>query len=156
LNEIDVSYPDFQPLTEANARCFKPSVNPAEVGCTSIGFSFSGPDGPTLRQMFENSKRLFRNATPKEGPYGYNIFEIGPENARLEIYTKDSPESGFIMLQRNVGSDPKAAVWSDVFPLDDGNFAHFFFRPEQLKDIVDIQSKMTRLIASFPARGISK
>jgi hypothetical protein len=141
---------------DSNAQCFRPSAYPEQVGCTSIGFSFSGPNGPPLRQMFDNSKRSFRSATPKEGPYGYQYYEIGPENARLEIYTKETAENGFIMLQRNVGSDPKSAVWSDVFPLDDSNFAHFFFRPEQLKDIGDIQSKMKRLMASFPVRGTGK
>jgi hypothetical protein len=164
LNVIEVSYPDFEPQTANNLRCFTPSAHLDELGCSSIRFNFSGANGPSIRQMFENFGRFASLADHESGPYGYEHYKFGHGSEWIEIYTKESAD-GFIYIDCAVASEEKrdVKVCNDLFKLDD-NTARFFLTDAKptiigqglLENVEDIQNKMRRLMASFASKEIGE
>ena len=78
------------------------------------------------------------------------LYEIGPENARTEIYIKEDGGT-FIKVECRIfdNNGNRAAVCANIFRLDDGNTMSFFSGLDQLDAIPDIEAGMCKLMATF-------
>jgi len=151
---LKVTYPGFKPLTEQTKGCFDPKLRNA-LGCTTIELNMhlSLPNKPG----FENLMKLVhpgQKASPRESAYGYQIFDLGPENARLEIYRSES-EDIFFTCQIFYHNDERHAVCRDFVSLLDGNAVWFFFDLNQISEIRKVEAGIRQLMSGFTA-GASK
>jgi hypothetical protein len=102
-------------------------------------------------QAFENSRDIYRNEVPIQGPFGYEEYEIGSEAARSERYRK--VENGRTLLytcqiQYVSGKrDGFCSPWGDRLP--SGAELFFFFNISHLHDIAEIDKKLRNLVESL-------
>jgi hypothetical protein len=99
---IRLAWPRLEPLKEDNRECFGSINQGNKAGCYFFEFHILGSRGPgpggralTNEEMFQNSIRS-KSTTPRDGPFGYQIYSIGPSNARIEIYRKTEGDRYFV------------------------------------------------------------
>jgi hypothetical protein len=156
---LKLTWPGLKPLTEETRKCFGSILQSEQVGCTSLEFHLLGSRGPapggrafTNAEMFENFMRVSKTNVPRPGPFGTEIYDVGPEDARTEIYRKTEGDIYFnCMIFDNHGK--RGAVCADMFRLDDLNHVQFRFRPPQIEHIPEIEAGIRRLMASFVVEG---
>jgi hypothetical protein len=156
---LKLTWPGLKPLTEETRKCFGSILQSEQAGCTSLEFHLLGSRGPapggrafTNAERFENFMRGFKNIVPRPGPFGTEIYDIGPEEARIEIYRKSEGDIYFnCMIFDNHGK--RGAVCADMFRLDDLNHVQFRFRLPQIEQIPEIEAGIRRLMASFVVEG---
>lgn len=109
------------------------------------------PDFTTSEVGFENSKRHFIESNPKRGMYGFEVYQSGPESARIEYYRKmvDSRAINFKCL---IGKIERKTyrICDHVSKTRTG--AHFYYHfsgDDGLKDAVEIGVGVRDLIDSF-------
>ncbi|MBR8140853.1 hypothetical protein KDW55_00535 [Burkholderia sp. AU19243] len=99
---------------------------------------------------FNNFKRLFREPYPKNGPYGFQLFEIGPDNSRIEFYRKNIGGMSIVFdcsLDKSYADD---AICHHVARTESGaTISYFFVRSEGLGDAVEVDLGLRALIDSF-------
>lgn len=152
---LKLTWPGLKPLTEETRKCFGSILQSEAAGCTSLEFHILGSRGPgpggralTNAEMFENFKKYNPNAKRRSGPFGSDIYDTGPEEARTEHYRRLESDIFFnCMIFDNHGK--RGAVCADMFRLDDLNHVQFRFRPPQIEDIPEIEAGIRRLMAGF-------
>jgi len=165
--ELQVTYPGFKPLTEETGKCFTPNPHPEEAECSTVKFLLHTSRGLTRKEQFENARKLFRNQNPQVGPYGFDMYEIGPEEAHIEAYRKDLPDHivfvecmisypVFVECMISYPRGKRDGFCDDWFQLDDKNTIHFFSPLRQLGNIEEIEDGIRRLMASFKSMESSK
>jgi hypothetical protein len=146
---LKVTYPGFKPLTEETRGCFDRKLQ-AELGCTTIELNLrlSLPNKPG----FENLMKLVppdQKLSPRQSD-GYQVFDLGPENARVEIYRSESEDIFFTcMIFDNNGV--RDAVCDDAVSLADGNAVRFFFNLKQVGQLRKFESGIRQLMTQFQA-----
>jgi hypothetical protein len=146
---LKVTYPGFKPLTDETRGCFDPKVR-TSLGCTTLELHVRFSDS-----HYRGYDRLIRATTPdhsmpapRPGPYGYEIFDLGPENARTEIYQSKAENIFFsCMIFDNNGI--RDAVCEDLLPLSDGNVIRFFFNLKQISELRDFESGIRQLMSKL-------
>lgn len=78
----------MKPLSPEMMACFKAKPTERPPGCEPLSFIVTGTGLVTADEAFANGRSIYRNQLPLEGPFGYELWEIGPDNARAELYRK--------------------------------------------------------------------
>lgn len=155
---LKVTFPGFKPLTEETRDCFDPKWQHQNPGvCTAFEFILLGSLGPapggrayTASERLENIKKNIPGVVRRPGPHGYDIYEIGPPEARIQRYWKSE---GDVLFRCFGGDDSKRPVVCDsTFRLDDGNHAHFIFRRHHIEHVPAIEAAIRQLVNGFVAR----
>jgi hypothetical protein len=155
---LKLTWPGLKPLTEETRECFGTILQSETVGCTSFEFLLLGSRGPGLGGRALTNSEKFANfmrglhAIKKWGPFGYDLYEIGPEEARIETYRRIEGDIFFRCTFLGGALKTRRGVCDDTFRLDDMNHAHFLFRVPQIKDVPEIESGVRSLIGSFVTR----
>jgi hypothetical protein len=121
---LKVTYPGFNPLTEKTSGCFDRKLQ-AKLGCTALELRLAQGKALPNKVQFENSIKFpDRQLSPTQSADGYQIYDLGPENARIEIYRSESEDIFFtcIIFDNNGVRD---AVCDDAISLADGNTVNF-------------------------------
>jgi hypothetical protein len=162
LKILKVTYPDFKPLTEETKGCFDAKIA-YQTGCRTIEIRL-GPGGNTGRKALEtglNNINLYlkehnqASITPRKGPYGYDIYDVGPDDARTEEYFRVDLNIFFFCFIHVVNGN-RDATCDDTFALENSWTVGFFFRLKEIGDVPDIEAGIRRLMASFPVQGGTK
>jgi hypothetical protein len=148
--QLKVTYPGFKPYTEETSGCFDRRLE-ASLGCTTLELNMrlSLPNKP----RFENAIRpipRFREKplSPRPGPYGYDIYDDGPDNARSEIYRSESEDIFFTCgIYDNNGV--RSGVCDDAVSLSDGNAVRFFFYLRQVGELRNFEAGIRQLMSGF-------
>ncbi len=159
---LKLTWPGLKPLTEETQKCFGSILQSQAAGCTSLEFHILGSRGPgpggralTNAEMFENFKKYNPDTRRRDGPFGTDIYDTGPEEARIQQYRKLDGDLFFnCMIFDNYGK--RDAVCADMFRLDDLNHIQFRFRPPQIEHVPEIESGIRRLMTSFVVGGIKQ
>lgn len=148
---LKLTWPGLEPLTQETQRCFGSIAKGEQSGCGSIEFLLFGSSGPgpgglalTNKEKFENFKKYFPSSTSRRGPFGYDIYELGPETARIERYRRDDGDIWFTCSPHHVCDD-----W---FRLSDMNHMQFFFRRPDIEHVPEIEARMRKMMESFSSR----
>ena len=155
---LRVTFPGFKPLTEETRDCFDPKWQVNNPGkCISIQFLLLGSRGPgpkghelTNSEKFANFKKHNAPARLRKGPFGYDIYETGPQEARGETYRKEAGDIYFhCTFFGEQHRTKKVGSCNNMFRLDDMNHAQFFFRLAFIEHIPEIENGIRRLMAGF-------
>jgi hypothetical protein len=104
--------------------------------------------------MFDNMQALSRNATPRTGPFNYDVYDVGPENARIELYRKhdDGRLIVFSCLIPNIRWQ-RSGLCDDFVELDDDNTVRLRFGLDQVEYVPEIEAGIRKLMNGFKAIG---
>jgi hypothetical protein len=158
LVRFKVTYPKFEPLDEKNAPCLTlapvyrpPGCVPLEFIVANGGQSAGGGGWAVSDEVaFNNFRDLFHSQTPLPGPYGFELYETGPENALIATYRKRTPEHLLIMQCLFHDSDRRATATCDNHSrLADHNELEFLLYFDQLQSAEEIDQGFRSLVASF-------
>ena len=158
---LTITFPGFKPLTEETQNCFDPKWQRQNPGCTTIEFRLLGSRGPgpggwaiTNAERFENFMRGLK-VTVKPAQLGFELYEVGPEEARIRVYRRVEGDIFFDCHSTVYGGRKLTTACNDRFRLDDMNHVQFYFRPQLIEHIPEIEKGIRRLMASFVKRGDS-
>jgi hypothetical protein len=143
--------PAFQPLAEEIRDCFGSILQAEKAGCASIEVNVDLPY-ISHQELLSRRTPMFRSKEPRKGPFEYDVYDIGPENARTEVYTKNYNGDFVLFSCLFFVSDRNLGVCDDRFALKDGNSAHFFFYQNQIENIPNIEAGIRNLMEGFRAR----
>lgn len=85
---LKIAFPSFQGITKDNQKCFAAPAGYMQNGCMPIRVLIAGGHGNSTAEGFRYDKHNFISQNPKKGPYGFELYEMGPEDARQEFYRK--------------------------------------------------------------------
>lgn len=148
-----VTYPGLKPLTEETKQCLTQPRAYWPPGCAPIEFWLEGHQPLTADDdHFNNARKLFHSQTAKQGPNGFQMYETGPEDARIETYRKKTPGHTLLFDCMIFTGDhgKRDAVCSNYFsPLPNGNALSYRLDLDQIKDAENIDDGIRALIDSF-------
>jgi hypothetical protein len=145
-----ITYPGFKPLTKGTEACLSQAPADRPVGCTPVQFflraggAYDVPD----EIAFQNARNFSRGPTPKMGPAGFELYEAGPEEARINTYRIDT-KMHTLMIQCFRNNDEPVGVCNTSSRLPTGNVLEYHLNEDQLKDAVAIDTGIRQLIAKF-------
>ena len=146
---LKVTFPGFKPLTEATHDCLTKRTQASE--CIAVEFLLGDGSGSftlTHAQQFENYLKNLKPAKPRR-VLEYDVYELGPENARTETYRNEKLDLYFYCFTDITIHWPESSTCNDDFQLNDRNHAQFFFHRSQVGSVAEIEVGIRRLMASF-------
>jgi hypothetical protein len=152
LVRIKVTFPGFDPLTKATEHCLSqpPAFRPTQ--CLPVEFILRGGGAyePPDDEAFDNSRDLFHSQEPQTAPYGFELYETGPPQARINTYRKLTAGRTLVIRCFLPFAGPNnLAVCSSQSRLESGNFVSYRIYSDQLKDAEAIDAGIRQLIQKF-------
>ena len=99
LVRFKAALPGFEPFTEKTRACMTAAPANRPAGCVPLEFFIRrGRSDPTDDERFSNARRLFHSQNPLPGPFGFELYETGPPEARVNTYRKVTGEH-MLMIQ---------------------------------------------------------
>ncbi len=141
---LAVTSTSFEPYSDMTQDCLRrPWRNGSQCGLLELRLRlpYSGRDAARQFLVGLRPKRVAKL------PGGYTRIDIGPDQARIEVYLNDAERiyARCILSREN---DP-AAVCEDTVTLDDGNSVSFFFPRPEVADLGSIEIRIRELMARF-------
>jgi hypothetical protein len=158
LVRFKVTYPKFEPLDQKNTPCMSLAPLHRPPGCLPVEFIVAnggrsvggGGWAASDEEAFNNIRDLFHSQTPLPGRYGFEVYETGPENARIETYRKRTPEHVLILSCLFQSPDSRAtAQCNNQSRLADHNELEFRLYFDQLQSAEEIDEGFRSLVKSF-------
>jgi hypothetical protein len=143
LPTLRISWPGLEARNEHNQHCFTPMALAGRVAeCTALELRL-GVGGPGVRQEYQN---LTRNMPleAKGEVHGYKVGHLGPADDGTDLYWRDDPEFPSFLTCGN-----KSRVCDDMMDLGAGNRLAFFFWPELIPQIPQIEASIRRFMEAF-------
>ena len=153
LVRFKVAFPGFEPLSEKNKPLsLAPLYRPP--GCVPLEFMIRAGGGgdPSDEEGFNNRRSLFHSQKPLPGPSGFELYETGPEDARINTYRKRSSAHTLIIdcfpdkPEDGVKRDP---VCSNHSRLPNGNVLVYHLYGDQLPSVEQMDEGFRALLQSF-------
>lgn len=143
--------PDLKPFAPETETCVRRTAKPrCRVYDVEMVDNFT-----TSEIGFENSKDMFIDPRPKQEMYGFDLYEIGPENARDERYKKiiDGMVIVFSCLVDKTSPRKIYRICDHVSKTNSGAYFYYHFSGNHgLKDAIEIDDGIRNLIDSFSLR----
>jgi hypothetical protein len=157
LVTLRINLSDLKPYSQDTFNCFTAKPLDRPPGCEPFSFRVYGPGGPSPAsgaEAFERSRNLFRSQIPIQGPYGFEMYEVGPDNARAEFYRKTDDDRLPLYACKIFDNHGRRDGLCD--PLGDrvetGAELRFFFNLSHLKDITQIDAELRQLVLGFTVK----
>jgi hypothetical protein len=152
LVRLKVTFPGFEPLTKKTAQCL--SLSPAfrPTSCTPVAFVLRSGSAyePPDDVRFNNASSLFHSQLPLAGPYGFDLYETGPTDARIQTYRMDTPQHMLVInCFRSSKDEAQLSVCHTESRLQSGNVLAYFLYSDQLKDAERIDTGIRELVRRF-------
>jgi len=124
--------------------------------CVPIEFTLIGKTPVSDDERFRNASTLFHSQIPKPGPAGFEMYETGADNARLETYRKVTAKHTLlihciIFPPKNNGE--KWGTCSNESRLLDNNTLEYSFYLDQLGNAEQIDNGLRNLVDSLTLTG---
>jgi hypothetical protein len=150
---IRVTFPGFMPFTEQTRQCLEVEYKSMQPGCTQIKVNLTR-SGLDNAQIFKNVQKLFRNPIPRTGPFKYEVYDVGPDNARVEYYRKeDSGRLIFFHCFISLIRQERTGVCDEFVKLEDNNSVRIRFQLSQIGRVPEIALGITNLMDMFRRNG---
>jgi hypothetical protein len=147
---LHVKYPGFGPVDNENCPQFP---HAEDTKCRSIRLWVSIDYGLGTEDGFENQKNHFFDKSPKKGPYGFDLYFQGPEEARQNWYTKKVNDF-FLVFRCDFDKDQKNALCSANSSTRTGLSLSYNFPIDKLNEAEDVDIGLRNLLDSFADGGI--
>lgn len=149
LVTVRVNLPDLGPITPATHECFSRAALRGTPGCDPLSFTINAPGGVSSDEAFANITQSFRNKIPIQGPSGYEKYEIGPDNARVETYRKADGGRTLLYLCQIFNNGERAGMCYPIGDrLADGAVLQFYFPLRLLADVEKIDDDLRRFVGN--------
>jgi hypothetical protein len=152
LVRMKFTFPGFAPLNKDTEHCLSrsPAFRPTQCVPVEINLRSAGAYEPSDDAGFNNLRNLFRSQDPIPGPYGFELYEVGPSEARINIYRKVLPEHTLVVQCYLPKAGPNnLAVCSSQSRLESNNVVSYKLYDDQLKDAEAIDVGVRKLIRKF-------
>ena len=148
------TFPGFEPLTEKTKQCLTEPRAYWPAGCIPIEFWIHGKNGPSDDDHFNNQRDLFHSQLPKQGPAGFEMYETGPLNARIETYRKKTSTHTLLIdcISNKLETDRKPVCENYGSPLPSGNGLSYRLDFNQLENAEKIDNGIRSLVNSFTVK----
>lgn len=156
LVAFKVTFPGFKPLSDTTKDCLTLAPAYRPQGCVPIQFNIISRTPVSDDEVYSNAQKGTLSPIPKNGPYGFQMYEVGTDSPRTEIYEKHTPDHALVIdcliidrLHENI-----ICTNSSRLPNQNGinyilNGGRYFFNGAQLKYAEEIDSGLRSLIESF-------
>ena len=145
LVSLRVKYPGLVPLTEETKPCFLKQVH-----CQLLEFHIEKPNDRSTEAFFLDRRFLFHSQTPEAGPFGYEIYKVGPDNARMEYLRKVLPDRTILFTCQPFDNRGQPdGVCQSFIRTRSGGQVSYFFSVRQLGEADEIQAGLRDLVDSF-------
>jgi hypothetical protein len=105
---------------------------------------------PSSEEGFDNVRTSFRKQRPTRGPYGFEVFEVGPDAARSEYYRKIVDGKPIVFRCHVNKTEESDGVCHHVAHTKTGAaLSYFFMKNSELADAVEVDLGLRKLIDSF-------
>lgn len=104
---------------------------------------------PTIEDGFKENDKLFNKPYPQHGPYGFQLFTIGPVIARGESYRKIINGNQIIFECVSDNPEERYTVCHHVVRTRSGATIFYFFSFDELQDAVVVDAGLRDLVDSF-------
>ena len=151
LVKFKLTFPNFEPLTEKTKDCLTAPRAYWPKGCAPIEFWVNGKDGLSDDDHFNNARNLFHSQVSQPGPAGFEMYETGPENARVETYRKKTLNHTILIDCIGNKQDEHGIVTCENYgsPLFNGNGLSYILDYNRLEDAEKIDYGIRSLLSSF-------
>lgn len=157
LVRFKADFPGFQPFSERTRVCMTAAPANRPAGCVPFEFILRrGGGDPTDDEGFGNARKLFHSQNPLPAPFGFELYETGPAEARINTYRKLTREHTLI-IQCFLPPQGVQHAWvcSNHSRLPDGNVLEYHLYGDQLELAERVDEGSRHLIASFtPKAGV--
>jgi hypothetical protein len=85
--------------------------------------------------------------------FGFDVYEIGPEEARIRIYRRAAGDLYFTCDTSGIAGRGPVTLCDNMFRLHDMNHAQFYFNPRLTEHMPEIEAGIRQLMASFVREG---
>jgi hypothetical protein len=151
LVTLAVNIHDLRPLSQDTVTCFAAKPPDRSGTCEPFSFTIKVATGPSAEAAFERSRHLFRSALPIDEPTGFEKYEVGQEDSRLEYYRKSGNDR--TLLYVCFVSENQSNRNGLCTPIGDrltaGPSIQFFFDLKKIEDIAQIDAKLRKLVDGF-------
>jgi len=152
-----VAMPGIKPLTTANMECMTLPPAKRPKGCAPLEFHLFSAGGSARSDeiAFENMRSLFHSQTPASRKYGFDVYETGPADARIETYVQRVPDHLLIIqcfLNKNDDTE-HPSVCGCRSRLSNGTGLQYYFGVDQLSVAVTTDKDVRHLVNSFVVNG---
>jgi hypothetical protein len=149
LVRFKVTFPGFQPFNQTTRICMLAAPANRPAGCTPFEFLIRrGSSDPTDDERFTNIRKLFHSQNPLPGPFGFDLYEIGPPEARTNTYRKMTRDH-MLMLTCFAQPAERTSICDNHSRLPNGNQLAYHFYGDQLEIIEQVHEGIRVLIATF-------
>ena len=145
LVSLRVEYPGLLPFSEKTKACFL-----GERLCRRIEFAIVTAQFQSGEEHFPSLRHLFHDQKPEEGPSGLELYTIGPESARIEIYRKVLADHTLV-FDCNVFDNHgvKDGVCQVLTRTRHGGIINYRFSRQELKNAAAVDIGLRNLVDSF-------
>ena len=150
LVSFKVTVPDFQPFNDKTKDCMTKPLAYLPPGCFPVEFNVISGVPVSDDEAFHNASNLFHSQTPKDGLYGFELYETGPDNARIETYRKEA-NGHTLMIHCLVGDThvTRDPVCNNTSRLKNQNGLEYSFYKSRLQYAQQIDGELRKLLDSF-------
>ncbi len=150
-----VTFPGFGPLTEKTTQCLMQPRAYWPKGCMPVEFWLGGANG-TDEEHFANARKLFHSQMPKQGPDGFEMYETGPDNARIETYRKKTSTHTLLfncLIFAGYQGNRDAVCGNYDSPLPNSNDLSYRLSLDEMPYAEKIDDGIRVLLESFTVKG---
>jgi len=147
---FELTVPSFEPFSDKTKDCMTKPLAYLPPGCFPVEFHIISSVPVSDDQAFHNASNLFHSQTPKQGPYGFELYETGPDDARIETYRKDA-NGHTLMIDCFVHppSVQRESICSNTSRLKNQNGLEYSFNKNRLQYAEQIDGELRKLLDSF-------
>jgi hypothetical protein len=157
LVAFELTVPGFEPFSEKTKDCMTKPLAYLPPNCFPVKFNIIGSTPVSDDEGFQNMSDLFHSQSPKQGPYGFELYETGPENARIETYRKQA--NGHTLVIDCFIQDPqmqREAICNNRSRLQNQNGLNYSFNKNRLQYAEQIDGELRRLLDSFTVKEMNE
>lgn len=146
---LEVTTPSFQPRNKSNEACFANHYADRPRGCSTIDFDILVPRVRALDETYKNGLKIYHG--PKPGPFGYDLYEVGPTNARSQVYFKRTAEGRELVFDcfGDLSEGQHLMTCSTKVRAARGGIVGFGFPLDQLRNAESYERHLRGLVDSF-------
>jgi hypothetical protein len=162
---LKVTFPGFAPLDETTKTCLVLTQIPRSVACTPLEFRLGGSPSALRTEASRWSNIFHKPRDPsllRPGPYGYTMIDMGIAAGRtMRFYLKDSG-AHFVHVMclptgdgavGSSGAVDAAHLCIRHLLTPNGGGLEYSFKPSKLKDVEEIDQRLSVIVDSFILTG---